>query len=61
MSFGYLAVRVWLSFAKKDPDIVFGNWKLVNEYMASSLAYKEYDYQFHMVVTVGLEPTTPSM
>ena len=41
-------IRVWLSVGKNDLDIVFGNWKLANEYIASSLAYKEYDYQFHM-------------
>ena len=41
-------LRIWLSVGKKDLDVVFGNWRIANEYMASSLEYRGYDYQFHL-------------
>jgi enterochelin esterase family protein len=39
-------LRVFLQSGSHDLDIVFGNWPLANQAMASALAYREYDYQF---------------
>ncbi len=39
-------LRVVLTTGEKDLDTVFGSRCKANEYMASSLAYKGYDYQF---------------
>lgn len=37
-----------MSVGKKDLNIVFGDLKQANEYMASSLEYMSYEYQFHL-------------
>ncbi|MEZ4668430.1 MAG: alpha/beta hydrolase-fold protein [Anaerolineae bacterium] len=39
-------IRVFLQTGSNDLDIVYGNWVLANQDMASALAYREYDYQF---------------
>ena len=39
-------LRVFLQTGTKDLDIVFGNWPIANQDMASALAYKGYDYRF---------------
>jgi len=41
-------LKIWMSAGKKDLDIVFGDLKQANEYMASSLEYMGYEYQFHL-------------
>lgn len=40
-------IKVWLCTGEKDLDTVFGSWKIANEYMASSLAYRGYEYKFY--------------
>ncbi|WP_262137702.1 alpha/beta hydrolase [Pseudomonas sp. Marseille-Q5117] len=40
------SIRVYLQDGKSDLDTVFGNWRLANEQLASSLEYKEYTYRF---------------
>lgn len=37
---------MFLQDGKNEIDTVFGNWKLANEQMASSLDYKGYEYRF---------------
>lgn len=39
-------LRVFLQSGANDLDVIFGNWPLANQEMASALAYREYDYQF---------------
>lgn len=39
-------IRVFLQGGQGDLDNQFGNWPLANQQMASSLKFKEYDYQF---------------
>lgn len=39
-------IKVFLQDGKNEIDTVFGNWKLANEQMASSLDYKGYEYRF---------------
>jgi enterochelin esterase family protein len=39
-------LRVFLQTGTQDLDVVFGNWVIANQDMASALAYKGYDYQF---------------
>jgi enterochelin esterase-like enzyme len=39
-------IRVFLQSGSKDLDVVFGNWPIANQDMASALAYREYDYRF---------------
>jgi enterochelin esterase family protein len=39
-------IRVFLQSGSKDLDVVFGNWPIANQDMASALAYMEYDYRF---------------
>ncbi len=39
-------LRVFLQSGAKDLDVVFGNWPLANQEMATALAYRDYDYQF---------------
>ena len=41
-------LKIWLGTGKKDLNVIFGNWKIANEYMASSLAYKGYEHQLHI-------------
>ena len=39
-------LRVFLQSGSNDLDVVFGNWPLANQEMASALAYRGYDYQY---------------
>lgn len=39
-------LKVYLQSGTNDLDIVFGDWWLANQQMASALAFKGYDYQF---------------
>ena len=39
-------LKVYLQSGTNDLDIMFGNWWLANQQMASALAFKGYDYQF---------------
>jgi len=39
------ALRVFLQTGGNDLDILFGNWVLANQAMASALAYRGYDHQ----------------
>lgn len=39
-------LRVFLQSGTNDFNLVFGNWPIANQDMASALAYKGYDYQF---------------
>jgi enterochelin esterase family protein len=39
-------IRVFLQDGENDLDNIAGNWPLANQYMAKSLAFKGYDYQF---------------
>jgi enterochelin esterase family protein len=39
-------LRVFLQSGSKDLDVVFGNWAIANQDMASALAYRGYDYRF---------------
>jgi enterochelin esterase family protein len=39
-------LRVFLQSGANDLDVVFGNWPLANQEMASALAYRGYDYQY---------------
>jgi len=39
-------IKVYLQDGSGDLDNQFGNWWLANQQMASSLAYRNYDYQF---------------
>jgi enterochelin esterase family protein len=39
-------LRVFLQSGANDLDVVFGNWPLANQDMASALAYRGYDYQY---------------
>lgn len=39
-------IKMWFCTGEKDLDTVFGSWKSANEYMATSLAYKGYEYKF---------------
>ncbi len=39
-------IRVFLTSGKKDGDILFGNWPLANQQMASALSYAGYDSRF---------------
>jgi enterochelin esterase family protein len=39
-------IRVFLQSGTHDLDIIFGNWPLANQQMASALKYRDYDYQF---------------
>lgn len=43
-------IRVSLQTGEKDLDIVFGCWRIANQYMASSLEYMSYDYELHVGV-----------
>jgi enterochelin esterase-like enzyme len=38
-------IRVLLQGGSRDLDIVFGNWWIANQDMASALAYQEYDFR----------------
>jgi enterochelin esterase family protein len=40
------SLRVFLQSGARDLDIVFGNWPIANQDMASALAYRGYDYRF---------------
>ena len=39
-------IRVFLQGGSNDLNIIFGNWPIANQNMASALTYREYDYQF---------------
>lgn len=39
-------LKVFLQTGEHDLNIVFGDWKLANETMASALEYKGYEYKF---------------
>lgn len=39
-------IRVFLQGGSNDLNVVFGNWPIANQDMASALAYRGYDYQF---------------
>lgn len=39
-------IRIFLQTNKLDLNTVFGDWRMANQYMASSLEYKGYDYEF---------------
>lgn len=39
-------IRVSLQTNKYDLNTVFGDWRVANHYLASSLEYQEYDYEF---------------
>ena len=39
-------IRVFLQDGSNDLDVVFGNWPLANQAMASALQFGGYDYQF---------------
>lgn len=39
-------LRVYLQTGARDLDVIFGNWPIANQDMATALAYQEYDYQF---------------
>lgn len=39
-------LRVFLQSGANDLDVVFGNWPLANQEMASALAYRGYDYRY---------------
>lgn len=39
-------LRVFLQTGVHDLDVVFGNWVIANQDMASALAYKAYDHMF---------------
>lgn len=39
-------IRVYLQSGKKDLNVIWGNWSLANQAMASALEYADYDYQF---------------
>ena len=39
-------IKVFLCTGEKDLDTTFGSWRISNEYMASSLQYKGYSYDF---------------
>jgi enterochelin esterase family protein len=39
-------LRIWLQSGLRDVNVIFGNWPLANQEMASALAYRDYDYQF---------------
>lgn len=39
-------IRVFLQTGTNDLNCVWGDWKLVNEEMASALKFKDYDYEF---------------
>ena len=41
-------IRLFLQAGSNDLDVVFGNWPLANQAMASALHFKGYDYQFVM-------------
>lgn len=38
-------IRTFLQTGARDLDIVFGNWLIANQDLASALAYREYEYQ----------------
>lgn len=39
-------LRVFLQTGTNDLNVIFGNWVIANQDMASALAYRQYDYQF---------------
>jgi enterochelin esterase-like enzyme len=39
-------LRVFLQTGTKDLNVVFGNWVIANQDMASALEYRNYDYKF---------------
>lgn len=39
-------IKIFLQDGKNDIDTIFGNWRLANEQVVSSLDYKGYDYRF---------------
>ncbi len=39
-------IRVFLQSGAKDANVYWGNWALINQEMASALAYSDYDYKF---------------
>ncbi len=39
-------LRVFLQTGQNDLDVIFGNWPIANQDMASALAYREYDFRF---------------
>jgi enterochelin esterase family protein len=39
-------LRVFLQTGTQDLNVIFGNWVIANQDMASALEYKGYDYQF---------------
>lgn len=38
-------IRVFLQTGRRDLNTVFGSWRLANETLASSLAYRDYDHR----------------
>jgi len=43
-------IRVFLQSGANDLNVVFGNWPLANQEMASALAYRGYDFRFEFGV-----------
>ena len=41
-------LRVFLQTGTRDLDILFGNWVLANQAVASALAYRRYDYRLEI-------------
>lgn len=39
-------IRIFLQSGTKDLNVIFGNWALANQTMATALTYREYDFQF---------------
>ncbi|WP_407272631.1 alpha/beta hydrolase [Radiobacillus sp. PE A8.2] len=39
-------IRVFLQSGENDLNVVFGNWLIANQDMASALEYRRYDYKF---------------
>ncbi len=39
-------IRVFLQGGSNDLNVVYGDWSIANQDMASALKYREYDYQF---------------
>ena len=39
-------IRIYLQSGKQDLNVIYGNWPLANQSMASALEYSGYDYQF---------------